>query len=1110
MLLPARWDTNSALANYNGSRDPEFRIGGPFGGRGFPEGKFPRETGFPREPFHRDILLEREGIPLAPPAMGLWPHPRRRSLEEELAIIRGAQRHEKAGFIDNYREIDSYRHVDNFRDVENFRDINSFRDIESYHDSDNFREADKYRDFALDRIGRFPARDRDSYEGEDYDYEYRAPVLEGSREGSRDPDYDYSRNVEYGLDQDRRKRDRNRPKLRERDCEKRGKSRERDRSLDRDRRRERSRSYSYDEWDRQSHSPHSRSSSRSRSRSRKREGSHEEARRESRIEKKRDRGERRHVERPRVAPSATLVVKGLSQKTVEDDLYEALIEWGPLRHVRVIKERSSGTSRGFAFIDFPSVEAAQKMMEGIGVDGLVLDGRRLFFEYSSKPTGGVGAPQALPVGASRSSKGSTPAAATADWMCTVCGCINFARRTSCFQCNEGRADDAPSADAPVSTTTPTGKKGSEAGPTHVLVVRGLDEHVNEEMLHYEFSKHAPIKDLRLVRDKFTHVSRGFAFIHFLSVEDATKALEASNGAALEKNGQLLRVAYAKSIHGPGSSSSSTQASSLAAAAIEAATFAQQYDGAGWAPKEYSEGARGDGSASGVNEKGAPQSGFVWDEASGYYYDAASGFYYDGHRGLYYDGNHGVWYTYNQETQEYVPYLDPSAEATGTGNTNESAKQIKGHEDSVNEKTTDGSTVSKPVLSAPAATVHIEQEEKKITLPEAVQAAAIAAQAAAKKDKEKMKEKEKEIRLASKGLLLANKKRINNVVNLWKQRNEGQVVTPMSANENPSTITNNSLHNEKQESVVSAGVPGMLSQSFTVTKNVGGVIHSKEGSGRGSTSGWELGGIHSKEGSGRGSTSGRELGGNPFGGVYHPSDSNTRLQQVNSSSVNTVTGAGRGTGRGVGRVEAVSTTVVKQAASLEANSIATPFKTDASALGSYGPSAGARRRFTESPQSVYRDRAAERRSLYGSSSVQSDSILELDMKDKGAGVRSRGMDMPFPPGVGAKGTGSGSSAGSVLGGPEVQAYEVITPDKAIDERNVGNRMLRNMGWQEGSGLGKDGSGIVEPVQAQSTEERAGLGSQAQYRKVDARFETQPGDSYRVVIQKKALARFHEMM
>lgn len=62
----------------------------------------------------------------------------------------------------------------------------------------------------------------------------------------------------------------------------------------------------------------------------------------------------------------------------------------------------------------------------------------------------------------------------------------------------------------------------------------------------------------------------------------------------------------------------------------------QYDMIGWAPKEYNP---GENLETGIQmeaeseaENGAPQSGFVWDEASGYYYDAASGFYYDGNRG----------------------------------------------------------------------------------------------------------------------------------------------------------------------------------------------------------------------------------------------------------------------------------------------------------------------------------------------------------------------------------------------------------------------------------------------------------------------------------------------
>jgi hypothetical protein len=48
-------------------------------------------------------------------------------------------------------------------------------------------------------------------------------------------------------------------------------------------------------------------------------------------------------------------------------------------------------------------------------------------------------------------------------------------------------------------------------------------------------------------------------------------------------------------------------------------------------------------------------------------------------------------------------------------------------------------------------------------------------------------------------------------------------------------------------------------------------------------------------------------------------------------------------------------------------------------------------------------------------------------------------MPFPPGVGER---SSAETG------DTENYEVITADRAIDETNVGNRILRNMGWQEG--------------------------------------------------------------
>lgn len=71
-------------------------------------------------------------------------------------------------------------------------------------------------------------------------------------------------------------------------------------------------------------------------------------------------------------------------------------------------------------------------------------------------------------------------------------------------------------------------------------------------------------------------------------------------------------------------------------------LAFQYDAVGWAPKEYNPDDKQSnsgkeqigGKVAVQNDGSAPQSGFVWDEASGYYYDASSGFYYDGNTGSY--------------------------------------------------------------------------------------------------------------------------------------------------------------------------------------------------------------------------------------------------------------------------------------------------------------------------------------------------------------------------------------------------------------------------------------------------------------------------------------------
>ncbi|KAJ4828808.1 hypothetical protein Tsubulata_010824, partial [Turnera subulata] len=1031
------WGT--ALEGYGAVHEPNYRVGGSYDERRFLDERYPRDHAYQRNAFHRDVL-EREAYPPTS-AGGPWPQSRRKSYEEDYPLDREARRHEKP-YADSYHEMDSFHD----------RDID-FRD--AYHSVDN------YRDRGFDRGSRFGGRDRDDYASDNYDYRPRASHQ--SRGDSRERDYEYGR---YDFDYDSRRDGHwRRRESRERERDKRGSSRER--SLSPRRRHERSQSRGHDDRPR-SRSPRDRSRSRSQ-----REDSYDDGRHE-RSERRRDREEKRHRGSYNVAPSATVVVKGLSQKTTEEDLYQILAEWGPLRHVRVIKERNSGVSRGFAFIDFPSVGAACAMMDSIGDDGLVVDGRKLFFEYSSKPTGGAGGPfgQDSTVKAGNSNHRSITV--PSDWMCTICACVNFARRTSCFQCNEPRTDDAPPADIASSNSATLGKKGFEAGPTHVLVVRGLDENADEDMLRYEFSKHAPIKDLRLVRDKFTHVSRGFAFVHFHSVEDATKALEATNGTTLEKNGQVLRVSYAKSILGPGSGvSGSSQSSSLAAAAIEAAAFAQQYDAVGWAPKEYNpdekqstngqEQTGGEGSVQ--NDAAAPQSGFVWDEASGYYYDAASGFYYDGNTGLYYDSNSGTWYSYDHQNQQYTPCTNQAENKTST-------KQ------SEHSKPSDASNNRKAVISAPAAT--ITAAEKAASLQDAVQAAATAALAAEKKEKERSKE----IKLASKSSILANKKKMNNVLTMWKQRShEGQAMRV--------ALDDNQSSGSADDRLFAVG-------QLAKNKFKADAITMKENA-------------TSSSGVDTLASSAQTIG----------LESPVKPRPVSNSSGGTLMGVIRGSGRGVMKSDTsysgainggpVSTAPGGLSTNADVSMAATPFRTDASALGSYASpavSGSGKRRFSEMPQpasshkeqsqTTYRDRAAERRSLYGSSSSIGDDLPGTTFGDpnRDSGKKSSLDSMPFPPGVGG-GRGVG----------DVNAYEVITADKAIDESNVGNRMLRSMGWHEGSGLGKDGSGMIEPVQAQGMERRAGLGSQQ--KKLDPSLEVQAGDSYKTLIHKKALARFREM-
>lgn len=114
-------------------------------------------------------------------------------------------------------------------------------------------------------------------------------------------------------------------------------------------------------------------------------------------------------------------------------------------------------------------------------------------------------------------------------------------------------------------------------------------------------------------------------------------------------------------------------------------------------------------------------------------------------------------------------------------------------------------------------------------------------------------------------------------------------------------------------------------------------------------------------------------------------------------------------------------------------------------------------FVRIPQ--YRDRAGERRKLYGQS--KRPKGIRKSGPSEPAHVRERRQQERMKK-------------------KEVAAAAAAAA-KPLDSSNVGNRLLRKMGWVSGEGLGRDKQGIKAPVDAiagmggQSAATRTGVGA-----------------------------------
>ncbi|KAM3617409.1 uncharacterized protein V6R79_005784 [Siganus canaliculatus] len=251
-------------------------------------------------------------------------------------------------------------------------------------------------------------------------------------------------------------------------------------------------------------------------------------------------------------PSNIIMLRMLPPNATSNEIRAQLQEQGiQPREVRLMRNKSSGQSRGFAFVEFNVIQEATRWMEtNQGV--LVILGQRVSMHYSDpKPR------------------------ANEDWLCNKCGVQNFKRREKCFKCSVPKSEaelklpqlqrDLPiglqkeGAQGLLPLPAPYHPSGPAVNPAQAaqqadvandtLILRNLGPHTTLETILSALAPFATLSpsNVRLIKDKHTHLNRGFAFLQLSTIVEASQLLQILQALqpALTIDGKTIVVEFAK-------------------------------------------------------------------------------------------------------------------------------------------------------------------------------------------------------------------------------------------------------------------------------------------------------------------------------------------------------------------------------------------------------------------------------------------------------------------------------------------------------------------------------------------------------------------------------------
>ncbi|RNA42291.1 RNA-binding 5-like [Brachionus plicatilis] len=205
-----------------------------------------------------------------------------------------------------------------------------------------------------------------------------------------------------------------------------------------------------------------------------------------------------------VTPSKTLMMRQIPPQMDDNELRTELFKMAvPYKDVRLVKDRSTGLNRGFAFIEFASVDDASGWMHST-------KGSVFFNNYDARAV--IFFSNTADDEAYRNKLNKEDAT---EWDCSKCGVRNFKRRERCFKCSISREESDK-------------RKGGEGydytgtEPCNTLLLRGLDALTSKEAILDSLNKLTnftlAIKNVHIARDSLSNVVMGFAFVELNTIQ----------------------------------------------------------------------------------------------------------------------------------------------------------------------------------------------------------------------------------------------------------------------------------------------------------------------------------------------------------------------------------------------------------------------------------------------------------------------------------------------------------------------------------------------------------------------------------------------------------------